>query len=239
MVSGLQGAIIAAGSGQRLRSASWVPKPLVMLGGDTMLVRQARAILNAGAERVAAIVNSETASIMKREAIAIPDRLDMSVRDTANSMETFLALGGIIRPGHFLMTTVDAVIPQSELERFVTDARAVTNNSRMGGFDGVLGVVKWQGEKRPLFASVSDTGEITALSESEAPMVTAGIYLLPHSVFDFADRARERGLSALRQFLGMLIESGVRLGAIELNGVIDVDEASDLEAARKAVENQR
>jgi len=37
----------------------------------------------------------------------------------------------------------------------------------------------------------------------------------------------------------MLIDNGVRLGAVELADVIDVDEAADLAAARVAVEVRR
>ena len=49
MVSGIQGAIIAAGRGDRLRASTRddIPKPLVKVGGETMLSRQARALLDA------------------------------------------------------------------------------------------------------------------------------------------------------------------------------------------------
>ena len=47
--------------------------------------------------------------------------------------------------------------------------------------------------------------------------------------------ARRAGLDALRRFLAMLIERGMRLGAIEIEGSIDVDEAADLDAARLAI----
>ena len=44
MVKGLQGAIIAAGRGERLRNSTRddIPKPLVKLGGEAMLLRQGR-----------------------------------------------------------------------------------------------------------------------------------------------------------------------------------------------------
>ena len=50
MVTKLQGAIIAAGRGERLRNSTRddIPKPLVMLGGEAMLSRQARAIARRG-----------------------------------------------------------------------------------------------------------------------------------------------------------------------------------------------
>ncbi|MDB5107481.1 MAG: Nucleotidyl transferase, partial [Candidatus Binatus sp.] len=57
----LLGAIIAAGRGERLRDAvADLPKPLVELGGEPMLARQARAMLGVGASPIVAVINSET-----------------------------------------------------------------------------------------------------------------------------------------------------------------------------------
>ncbi len=62
--------IIAAGRGERLRGAvNDLPKPLVELGGETMLVRQARMLHRAGAETVVALVNSETAGLLAARAV--------------------------------------------------------------------------------------------------------------------------------------------------------------------------
>jgi NDP-sugar pyrophosphorylase family protein len=69
-------------------------------------------------------------------------------------------------------------------------------------------------------------------------MVTAGIYFLPNSIFDFVPRARARGFGALRAFLGGLLEWGVRLDSFEFNNVIDIDVAQDLEAARATLAQQ-
>ena len=57
MVKGLQGAIIAAGRGERLRNSTHddIPKPLVKLGDEVMLSRQARALFDAGASSVVAV----------------------------------------------------------------------------------------------------------------------------------------------------------------------------------------
>lgn len=239
MVKDLQGAIVAAGSGERLRrDAGDIPKPLVRLGGEALLVRQAGAMMRAGAAAVLAVVNSETAEIIGREKTEIPRELKIIVRDTANSMESLFALGEKLRPGYFLLATVDAVIPDGEFARFVTQALRMCEIGTQG-FDGALGVVKWRGDRRPLFAKVSHTGAILALGEQEAAVVTAGVYFLSTRIFDFTENARREGLEALRRFLAMLIEKGLRLGAIELSGVIDVDEAADLEAARAALEVRR
>jgi NDP-sugar pyrophosphorylase family protein len=239
MVMKLQGAIIAAGRGERLRNSTRddIPKPLVMLGGEAMLSRQARAILDAGASSVVAIVNSETARIAseKKLVIANPPSVALVVRDTANSMETMLALGELLEPGWFIASTVDAVIPQTELARFVNESRKKIEECREKNLAGVLAVTRWRGEAKPLFADVTSNGLILRLGNRQTSMVTAGLYFLSTRVFDYAADARRAGLDALRRFLALLIERGMALDAIELEGSIDVDEASDLDAARAAI----
>jgi choline kinase len=237
MVTKLQGAIIAAGRGERLRLSTRedIPKPLVKLGGEAMLSRQARALLDAGASSVVAVINSETARVGKEMSLDTPTALRLVVRDTANSMETMLALGEVLEPGWFIASTVDAVIPQIELVRFVNESREKIEARREKNLAGVLAVARWRGEDKPLFADVTENGLILGLGNRQTSMVTAGLYFLSTRVFDFAADARRAGLDALRRFLALLIERGMRLHAIEIDGSIDVDEASDLDAARRAI----
>jgi hypothetical protein len=157
------------------------------------------------------------------------------VRDTANSMETMLALGEILEPGWFIASTVDAVIPQNELVRFVNESRKKIQERRDKNLAGVLAVTRWRGEAKPLFADVTADGLILGLGNRQTSTVTAGLYFLSTGIFDYAVDARRAGLDALRRFLAMIIERGMRLDAIEIEGSIDVDEASDLDAARLAI----
>jgi hypothetical protein len=76
---------------------------------------------------------------------------------------------------------------------------------------------------------------IQRLGEGQTSTVTAGLYVLSTGIFDYAADARRAGLDALRRFLALIIERGMRLEAIEIDGSIDVDEASDLDAARLAI----
>jgi NDP-sugar pyrophosphorylase family protein len=234
MVKELQGGIIAAGRGERLRASTRddIPKPLVKLGGEAMLSRQARAILDAGASSVVAIVNSETARIARERSLQMPTSVRLVVRDTANSMETMLTLGEFLAPGWFVAATVDAVIPQPELKRFVNESRRKIEDCGDRNLVGVLAVARWRGERKPLYADVTSNGLILRLGEGQTSTVTAGLYFLSTRVFDYGADARRAGLDALRRFLGLLIERGMRLDAIEVEGSIDVDEAADLEAAR-------
>ncbi len=200
-----------------------------------MLARQARAMLDAGASSVVAVINSETARVAKEMALEIPPSIRLVVRDTANSMETMLALGDVLEPGWFIASTVDAVIPQTELARFVNESRRKIEECREKNLAGVLAVTRWRGEAKPLFADVTENGLILAARQRQTSMVTAGVYFLSTRIFDYAADARRAGLDALRRFLALLIERGMRLDAIEIEGSIDVDEASDLDAARLAI----
>ena len=239
MVKGLQGAIIAAGRGERLRNSTRddIPKPLVKLGGEAMVLRQGRALIAAGASSVVAVINSETARVASENemALEIPPSIRFVVRDTANSMETMLALGDVLEPGWFIAATVDAVIPQAELARFVNESRKKIEDCSEKKLAGVLAVTRWRGEARPLFADVTENGLILRLGNRQTSMVTAGLYFLSTRVFDYAADARRAGLDALRRFLALIIERGMQLDAIEIEGSIDVDEASDLDAARIAI----
>jgi choline kinase len=231
-----QGAIIAAGRGERLRRSGGanLPKPLVQLGGATLLERQAAAMLSAGASEVLAVINSETAALARE--ISFPATLRIVVRDTESSMESLFTLGEYLRPGNFLMATVDSVVAQEEFSRFAAAAR---QGAGIGKFDGALAVTRWRGDRKALFTIIDTEGLIESLGEKETTMVTAGIYWLPTRIFGLVDRARARRLAALRGFLAMLVNEGVRLGAIEIAGAIDIDEAADLDAARRGMEVRR
>jgi len=232
MMKALIGAILAAGKGERLReSAGGLPKPLIELDGHPLLVRQALAMAAAGASPVLAVVNSETARLIEARKVKLPEELKLFVRDTANSMETLFVLGENLPKGHFIMATVDAVLPRPEFQRFTARALELTAPGDRR-FDGALGVARWRGDARPLFAAVDSGGLITSLGASETPQVTAGVYLFSTEIFGFVGQARAAGLAAMREFLGYLVRTGMRFAAIELADVVDVDEAADLAAAR-------
>jgi NDP-sugar pyrophosphorylase family protein len=235
-MSAFQGAIIAAGRGERLRATGGasIPKPMVEVGGAPMLVRQARAMLAVGAAEVLAVINQETAALAEK--IELPRELKIIVRDTESSMESLFTLGESLRPGHFILATVDAILPAAEFARFTREAQSACVG---GGCDGALAVVKWRGDSKPLFTHVSPSGLIEELGERPAPIVTAGVYWLPTAIFSLADNARGLKLAAMRAFLAMLLASRFRLRAIEVQSAIDIDEAADLDAARRLVEDRR
>ena len=238
-MNAFQGAIIAAGRGERLRATGGasIPKPLVEIGGAPMLLRQARAMLAVGAAEVLAVINRETAALAGK--IELPRELRIIVRDTESSMESLFTLGESLRPGHFLLATVDAILPAAEFARFTREAQAACVGDECDRCDGALAVVKWRGDAKPLFTHVAPSGLIEGLGERPSPIVTAGVYWLPTAIFVLAENARALKLSAMRTFLAMLLANRFRLRAIEVTSAIDIDEAADLDAARRQVEDRR
>ena len=235
MAGRLSGAILAAGRGQRLRPASGaVPKPLIDLGGQPLLLRQIDLLIKTGVSPIHVIVNSEAHRLMHQRGLRLPDDVELLVGDTANSMESLLRLGEHIAPGFFLLMTVDAVLYAADIRSFVTNATKLIANPGLR-FDGALGVVKWRGDTNPLFAQIVDDGVITAFGDRQSPMVTAGVYLFSTAIFIHAAEARIRGLDAMRRFLAMLLEKGARFAALEVPRAIDVDDAADLTAAYEMI----
>jgi NDP-sugar pyrophosphorylase family protein len=233
----MTGAIIAAGRGERLRNASaGLPKPLVELDGRPMLIRQIELMQRHGLQRVNIIINSETAGLIDKKQIVLPAGVDCCVKDTPSSMESLLALGARLQAASFLLATVDAVVTDGEFERFLNASRnRVTSKKSQGSLDGVLGMVEWRGDARPLFVNLASDGLITGFGGERGAVVTAGLYCFTPRIFEHAEEARSLKLNSLRQFLGLLIARQFRFAAVELTGVVDVDEAADLAAAQKLV----
>jgi NDP-sugar pyrophosphorylase family protein len=226
------GLILAAGRGERLRPAvAGLPKPLVELEGVTLLARQARELLEAGAATVSAIINAETAALIVKRQIGLPPELSLVVRNTLNSMETLLAAADYLRCEHFLAATVDAALGAGEFKKFARGAALAVDFNSSLRFDGAIGLTRWRGDCKPLFAQIDSEARITELGATQSNLVTAGVYYLPSRIFEFADNARRAGLGALREFLALLLREGVRLKGISIDHVIDIDEPADLAGA--------
>ena len=72
-MSGLAGAIIAAGEGRRLREAGWtVPKPLVPVAGVPLLASTIENFRAAGVESIVVIVNEQARECASWARVAVP-----------------------------------------------------------------------------------------------------------------------------------------------------------------------
>jgi HAD superfamily hydrolase (TIGR01509 family) len=225
------GGILAAGEGSRLRRDGWsVPKPLVPVGGVTLIEHAVGNLLAAAADPIAILFNEEEQDcerfVREKFARSLSGRgIDVALRTTASSLETFRELSRRLPPGPALFSTVDAWCPREDFVRFATEARRFPDAT-------VLAVTRFVDDERPLWIRRDGDGRVTAVGGTEGDAVTAGIYR-------FSRRARERALAApaeldrLRAFLRWLVEDGEPVRAVEISKVIDVDRARDVVLAEE------
>ena len=221
------GGILAAGEGSRLRRDGWtVAKPLIPIGGVTLIEHAVENLLAAGADRIAILFNEAEADCLRFVREKFPRReIDVALRTTPSSLETFRELSRRLPSGPALVSTVDAWCPREDFVRFAREARRFPDST-------VLAVTPFVDDERPLWVRRGRNGRVIEIGGPDGDCVTAGIYR-------FSARARELALSApesldrLRAFLAWLAGEGEPIEAVEIAKVIDVDRSRDVALAEE------
>lgn len=224
--------IIAAGIGERLsKGGVLTPKPLIPLRGEPMIARLIRTAARLNPESIAIIVNNVHTSVsdyLRSQIWPVP--VELIVRTTPNSMESLLTLGPLLKNSPFLLLTVDAVFAFNALENLVKAGKL------MDEAGGMLALTTNADDEKPLWAKIDENRRIVAMGEDAAgktPYVTAGFYWFDPKIFSMEKEARTRKLSALRQFLALLVENEYPLYGLPVSETIDVDHPEDIQKAEK------
>jgi NDP-sugar pyrophosphorylase family protein len=224
-VSGLAGAIIAAGEGRRLREAGWtVPKPLVPVAGVPLLASTIENFRAAGVESIVVIVNEQARECASWARSRFPGLdLRVIVETTGSSLESFRRVLSACGSGpRVLVSTVDAWCRPADFAAFAAAAMRRLESA------SVLGVTSLVADENPLWVSLGPGGRVTALGEPRGDLVTAGLYLV-------SDRVRTAepppGLPRLRDYLAWLWRSGEPLYGEIVPNVVDVDRPDDVALA--------
>ena len=220
----LEGGIIAAGEGSRLRRAGFAaPKPLVEVAGVPLIASVIRNFLAAGITSLRIIVNEaeqDCADFVRSRFPALDAKI--IVKTTASSLESFREVAGAGDRGRMLVSTVDAWCREEDFVRFVEAALRRPREA------SVLAVTPLVADEKPLWVDRDDDGRITALGGSSGHLVTAGLYLV-------SSRVRRTpppdGLGRLRDYLAWLHRSGEPLYGEILETVVDVDRGEDVALA--------
>jgi len=225
--------IIAAGTGERLRQGGYTqPKPLVRVAGKPLIDYVLAGVAATGASDVACIVNEASHGIEEHCRGQWPDlQFTFIRRTTPSSMESLFTLEPVLRGGPFLLLTVDAIFAPQVLRDFLT-ATAAYPTAR-----GVLAVNNFVDDEKPLRVQLEGDGRIRALGPEarDGGLVTAGFYVFDPVIFTEVAAARQRQLTALRQFLGHLLECGHTLYGQRVPKTVDVDRPEDIATAEAFV----
>ena len=218
--------IIAAGEGSRLKlSGLEVHKPLVPIAGFPLIGHTLRQIVNAGIRCAVIIFNEaeqECADWVRKQ---FPElALEILVRSTKSSFESFWRVGRALGPGRHLICTVDSICSPA-------DWRTMTTSKAGSAREILLGVTSFVRDEKPLWIG-TDPGSlrIVEMGGSGGNYATAGFYNVSEAIF--VGEVRD-DISSLRVFLRDLLRQGFPMRAIPLAEVIDVDTAEDIDLAER------
>jgi len=223
----LQGGIIAAGDGSRLRADGYrVSKPMVPVGGRPLIALALDRFRAAGVRRLTIVINESSDDCRQWLHDHAGDfDLDMVIRTTPSSYATFELVASRLAGAPAVITTVDAVMPVSDFQSFVRSASELPKNAI------ALGVTEHVDDEKPLWALLdASDGRIRELGGSHGSHVTAGLYWLP------AQRPAQArtDFARLRDYLGWLVAAREPVYGVVLPCVFDIDRARDITAAESA-----
>ena len=231
----LKAGVLAAGRGERLRSKTDRLKPLVKVGGQTLIEHVLDSMSEAHASEVVVIINED--SIAVRDHVAAmkwPFTLRWIVETTPTSMHSFLRLVETLAAdgddGPFLLSTVDTVAGAQTYARFIAEARRLERPAV------ALALTSPGNDEKPLLVRTAPgDSRVVAIGEAAAPSqyATAGLYAVRGSILREAEAARREGVDALRTFLKRLLDRGYHLAGIPIACSIDVDRPGDIRAAEE------
>jgi NDP-sugar pyrophosphorylase family protein len=222
----LRGGIIAAGQGTRLRADGYrVSKPMTPVAGRPLIghaldrfravgVRQATIIINEGSDDCRHWLSENGRDL----------DLDLVVRTTSSSYASFEIVADRLAGAPALITTVDAIMPATVFQHFVSSAANFPDDAV------VLGVTDHVDDDNPLWATLSEEGRVLRLGGGQGSHVTAGLYWLPTHR---GGEPRTR-FDRLRDYLKWLVDDGRPVYGVVLPLVFDIDRAHDVTAAEKA-----
>lgn len=233
-------AIIAAGEGSRLaQEGMGVPKPLVEIGGESLLDRLIRIFMDNGAEEIDVICNNMT-TLVSDHLKAIQEQglhgrrvpLRYMVKRTPSSMHSFFELSRLMDSTPFVLTTVDTIFLEHEFKDFMRAFHQALEQ----GFDGLMGVTDFVDDEKPLYVEMDKEGGIWAFldqNNGRAGYVSGGIYALTAPCLDTLRACVERGESRMRNYQRALLNDGRRLRGYAFSQVMDIDHVSDVAKAEQ------
>ena len=224
--------IIAAGEGSRLKVGGIaVNKPLVPIAGIPLIGHTLLQFVEMGVQRVAIIFNeSEDDCVDWVRTHFSSLELEILVKSTRSSFESFWRIGRALGPGRHLICAVDSICSPSDWRAMFA---AETDSER----EVLLGVTSFVHDEKPLWVRTEPGSlKIAEIGGTRDNFATAGIYSVGDVIFE---GELEDGISSLRAFLGKLFRDGFPFRAVPLADVIDVDTAEDINLAERFISRIR
>ncbi len=219
-------AIIAAGEGSRLREEGiLIPKPLIEIGGMTLIDRLIFRAKRYDFNQVCIIVNDiypELAQWFENKDYGI--NLKLIVKSTPGSMHSFYELSPYLQDDDFILTTVDPVYTEESFHYFM---QCIHTHSKA---DGIMAATNYVDDENPVWIVSNSNQQIIDFPESQNStyLVSAGFYYFKPHIINLLDIAMQQGMTRMRHFQRFLLKQGCKLIACNVGKVIDIDHKSDI-----------
>jgi NDP-sugar pyrophosphorylase family protein len=227
----MHGLILAGGEGARLTAEGIeVPKPLVRVGGEPLVVRLLTVLASVGCETLTCMVRADFTAVFRLlEGREFGRPLEVRPCLTPSSMHTLAEGLQAVPAGPVFCTMVDTVMPAADWH----DVYAATARGLAEGADAMLAVTPFVDDESPLYVGTDGAGFVRAVSDDPlAPArVTGGVYGFSTTARQGAAEAVRQGVQRMRGFLKWLVARGSRIGTITVPRIIDIDHESDLRLA--------
>jgi NDP-sugar pyrophosphorylase family protein len=227
----MHGLILAGGEGARLTAEGvGVPKPLVQLGGEPLVVRLLVRLASLGCETLTCMVRADFTTVFRLlDGRAFGRPLEVRPCLTPSSMHTLVEGLQAVPAGPVFCTMVDTVMPAASWH----DVYAAAMRGLDEGADAMLAVTPFVDDESPLYVSTDGAGFVRAVSDDPLipTQVTGGVYGFGTVARQAAAQAAEQGVQRMRGFLKWMVAKGSRVGTIAVPRIIDIDHQSDLRLA--------
>ncbi len=247
----MRAGIIAAGEGSRLKAAGILtPKPLLAVGGRSLIERTLENLCAAGVTEVALIVSQAMAEVAEvARALSLPLAVTPVIRTTASSMHSLHHLRPELHEEPFVLCTVDTVLRREELVAFVSEFRDCPDLDLLLAYTDFVDDDGAGGRFGLRMRGSAPGSRVTSLVQDAlgSPFVTAGLYGMRPSIWPVLEQAVASGTERLRNFLGLALRWGgeraeeearrrarkLRVGGYRISQAIDVDRPGDVEVAER------
>jgi choline kinase len=220
--------IIAAGEGSRLKlNGIQIHKPLVPICGFPLIGHTLRQLVDAGIHRAVIIFNEaeqDCVDWVQRHFPAL--ELEILIKSTTSSFESFWRVGRALGPGRHLICAVDSICSPA-------DWRKMMSSKAGSAREVILGVTSFVHDEKPLWVRTEPGSlRIAEIGGLAAGYATAGLYNVCDDIFE---RELAGSISSLRVFLKQLLREGFPASAVPLADVIDVDTPEDVQIAERFI----
>ncbi len=222
-MSRIKGGVIAAGHGTRFKDKGVeTHKALLNVAGKPLLAWTLAQFVEAGVEDLTIIFNEYNApDCMDYLRENFPElNIDIVVKTTASSFESFCEVSGRIGPHPRLITAIDSIYRRGKLREFLRAAEEYPPGAM------ALGVTSFIDDEKPLYVELGPDRSILSLGREKSGWVTSGAYWMPPLALPSPEK-----FSALRHFLIDAIESGTPAYAFDMGKSVDVDRPADIQTA--------